>query len=140
MITKDIGETTRRVQRDVTLLPQGFAIQPPWALNAVILQVNDIEFLHTHKPNQVDVAQLPFQEAHAKSIWTPNTNRSVRGQLLAAGNIASANGIGVHAACGLTFDRVKVREHPKVKLEVHIDTDEGNACDLRSATRMELLK
>jgi propanediol utilization protein len=42
--------------------------------------------------------------------------------------------------CGLTFDRVKVREHPKVKLEVHIDTDEGNACHLETATHMELVK
>lgn len=42
--------------------------------------------------------------------------------------------------CGLTFDRVKVRYHPKVVLEVHIDTDEGNACDLESATGMELIK
>ena len=42
--------------------------------------------------------------------------------------------------CGVTFDRVKVRYHPKVVLEVHIDTDEGNACDLDSATELELLK
>src|SRR5256714_11920764 len=42
--------------------------------------------------------------------------------------------------CGVTFDNVKVRYHPKVVLEVHIDTDEGNACDLESATRMELVK
>jgi putative phosphotransacetylase len=42
--------------------------------------------------------------------------------------------------CGVTFDRVKVRYHPKVVLEVHIDTDEGNACDLESATHMELIK
>jgi propanediol utilization protein len=33
-----------------------------------------------------------------------------------------------------------VRYHPKVILEVHIDTDEGNCCDLESATKMELLK
>jgi len=46
----------------------------------------------------------------------------------------------IEGPCGLIFDRVKVREHPKVKLEVHIDTDEGNACDLGSATRMELIK
>lgn len=46
----------------------------------------------------------------------------------------------IDGPCGLTFDRVKVRQHPKVKLEVHIDTDEGNACDLRTATRMELIK
>ncbi|MDB5295058.1 MAG: Propanediol utilization protein, partial [Phycisphaerales bacterium] len=42
--------------------------------------------------------------------------------------------------CGATFDRVKVRYHPKVVLEGHIDTDEGNACDLDSATHMELVK
>lgn len=46
----------------------------------------------------------------------------------------------IEGPCGLTFDNVLVREHPKVKLEVHIDTDEGNACDLRSATRLELFK
>jgi len=46
----------------------------------------------------------------------------------------------IEGPCGLTFDRVKVRVNPKVKLEVHIDTDEGNACHLPSATRIELLK
>jgi propanediol utilization protein len=42
--------------------------------------------------------------------------------------------------CGTTFENVRVRYHPKVILEVHIDTDEGNACDLDSATHMELIK
>ena len=42
--------------------------------------------------------------------------------------------------CGVTFDNLRVRYHPKVVLEVHIDTDEGNACDLDSATNMELIK
>ena len=42
--------------------------------------------------------------------------------------------------CGVTFDNLRVRYHPKVILEVHIDTDEGNACDLDSATHMELFK
>lgn len=46
----------------------------------------------------------------------------------------------VDGPCGVTFDRMKVRYHPKVILEVHIDTDEGNACDLESATNMELIK
>ena len=46
----------------------------------------------------------------------------------------------IDGPCGVTFDRVKVRYHPKVVLEVHIDTDEGNACDLESATHMELIK
>jgi propanediol utilization protein len=46
----------------------------------------------------------------------------------------------IDGPCGVLFDRVKVRYHPKVVLEVHIDTDEGNACDLESATHMELFK
>lgn len=46
----------------------------------------------------------------------------------------------IDGPCGVTFDRLKVRYHPKVVLEVHIDTDEGNACDLDSATHMELTK
>lgn len=46
----------------------------------------------------------------------------------------------IEGPCGLTFEGVTVRYHPKVILEVHIDTDEGNACDLETATRMELLK
>jgi putative phosphotransacetylase len=46
----------------------------------------------------------------------------------------------IDGPCGVAFDRVKVRFHPKVVLEVHIDTDEGNACDLDSATHMELFK
>src|SRR5438105_8333398 len=46
----------------------------------------------------------------------------------------------IEGPCGVTFDRIKVRYHPKVILEVHIDTDEGNACDLDSATNMQLFK
>jgi propanediol utilization protein len=46
----------------------------------------------------------------------------------------------IDGPCGVIFDRVKVRYHPKVVLEVHIDTDEGNACDLETATHMELFK
>ncbi len=46
----------------------------------------------------------------------------------------------IDGPCGLLFDRVRVRFHPKVVLEVHIDTDEGNACDLETATRMELIR
>jgi putative phosphotransacetylase len=32
-----------------------------------------------------------------------------------------------------------VRVHPDFKLEVHIDTDEGNACALDADTSVELL-
>ena len=46
----------------------------------------------------------------------------------------------IEGPSGVTFDRLKIRYHPKVVLEVHIDTDEGNACDLDTATNMELIK
>ena len=41
---------------------------------------------------------------------------------------------------GVTFDRVHVRVGPAFRLEVHMDTDEANACALHLATQVELLK
>ena len=46
----------------------------------------------------------------------------------------------VHSSCPATFDDVICRVSPKVKLEVHLDTDEGNACDLANAARVELVR
>jgi len=46
----------------------------------------------------------------------------------------------VGGPCALTFDRMLVRVDPSFKLEVHIDTDEGNACNLQSNTPCELVK
>lgn len=46
----------------------------------------------------------------------------------------------VHGECGLTFDKVFVRVNPDFKLEVHLDTDEGNACGLDENTICELKK
>lgn len=46
----------------------------------------------------------------------------------------------VGGPCATTFDRLLVRIHPDFKLEVHIDTDEGNACALQPDTPVELLK
>ena len=46
----------------------------------------------------------------------------------------------VGGPCGTTFDRLLVRVHADFRLEVHIDTDEGNACALQSDTPVELLK
>ncbi|MGF1484888.1 MAG: phosphate propanoyltransferase [Opitutales bacterium] len=40
---------------------------------------------------------------------------------------------------GLTFDRIFVRIKKDFKLEVHIDTDEGNACGLTPESTVELL-
>lgn len=40
--------------------------------------------------------------------------------------------------CGLTLDEVLVRADANAKLEVHIDTDEGNACNLEHASSVEL--
>ena len=46
----------------------------------------------------------------------------------------------VGGPCAVTFDRLFVRVDPEFKLEVHIDTDEGNACALAADTPVELLK
>jgi putative phosphotransacetylase len=42
--------------------------------------------------------------------------------------------------CAVTFDQILARVSPDFKLEVHIDTDEGNACGLEPDTPVELLK
>ncbi len=41
--------------------------------------------------------------------------------------------------CGLTLDKTLCRVDPSFKLEVHIDTDEGNACNLQPHTPCELV-
>lgn len=40
--------------------------------------------------------------------------------------------------CSVSFDDLLVRADPNAKLEVHIDTDEGNACNLDAATEVTL--
>jgi propanediol utilization protein len=42
--------------------------------------------------------------------------------------------------CTMVMEDVIVRADATSKLEIHIDTDEGNACSLETATRVELLK
>jgi putative phosphotransacetylase len=46
----------------------------------------------------------------------------------------------VGGAAGMTFDRVIVRIEKECRLNVHIDTDEANACGLHMAKDIELLK
>jgi len=45
----------------------------------------------------------------------------------------------VESSCTTTFERVLCRVDSRFLLEVHLDTDEGNACDLVNATGVELL-
>jgi propanediol utilization protein len=44
------------------------------------------------------------------------------------------------AGCSVVFEDLKVRADETTKLEVHIDTDEGNASNLDGADRVELLR
>ncbi len=42
--------------------------------------------------------------------------------------------------CAVNLEKLMVRVDPSFRLEVHIDTDEGNACDLKPDTPVELVK
>ncbi len=46
----------------------------------------------------------------------------------------------VESPCPSTLEGLLVRTHPDWKLEVHIDTDEANACDLAHANNVSLTK
>jgi propanediol utilization protein len=46
----------------------------------------------------------------------------------------------VVSRCPTVLERLLCRVDPRYKLEIHLDTDEGNACDLVNATKVELLK
>lgn len=45
----------------------------------------------------------------------------------------------IDSDCALTFENVLCRVSPSVLLEVHLDTDEGNACNLVNATSVALM-
>ena len=49
-------------------------------------------------------------------------------------------GLRIVGLCGLTLNEMLVRVDPSFKLEVHIDTDEGNACNLQPESLCELNK
>jgi propanediol utilization protein len=44
----------------------------------------------------------------------------------------------VRSTCPVVLEDLLVRLAPSARLEVHLDTDEGNACDLPHASRVEL--
>lgn len=46
----------------------------------------------------------------------------------------------VASGCGTIFNNLLVRVGKGIKLEVHLDTDEGNACDIDHAASVELVK
>jgi putative phosphotransacetylase len=46
----------------------------------------------------------------------------------------------VKSTCSMVLEDLLVRLAPASKLEVHLDTDEGNACDLTHATKVELFR
>jgi len=45
--------------------------------------------------------------------------------------------VKIGGECGITLDKTLCRVDPGFKLEVHIDTDEGNACDLQPDVPVE---
>src|SRR5256885_14578177 len=55
-------------------------------------------------------------------------------------NAGDAMKLKIGGPCGITLDRMLVRVDKSFKLEVHIDTDEGNACNLQPETPCELTK
>lgn len=48
--------------------------------------------------------------------------------------------LDIYSSCPIQLRDVIARVDPAFKLEVHIDTDEGNACDLPNATHVELYR
>ena len=46
----------------------------------------------------------------------------------------------VKSPCPTTLEGLLVRVHEDWKLEIHIDTDEANSCDLTHATKVDLVK
>jgi propanediol utilization protein len=46
----------------------------------------------------------------------------------------------IRSSCSAVLEDLLCRVAPRTKLEVHLDTDEGNACDLAHATQWELFK
>lgn len=52
----------------------------------------------------------------------------------------SMNLVVEHDTCASVLGDVVVRVGPRIRLEAHIDTDEGNACDLHNARAVRLQK
>lgn len=71
--------------------------------------------------------------------------RHVHMNVRQAEHFGVANGdfmkLHVHSPqCSVVLEEIKVRADQTSKLEVHLDTDEGNACNMDAAAKVELLK
>jgi putative phosphotransacetylase len=55
-------------------------------------------------------------------------------------NNGDAMQLKIGGECGIALKQVLARVQESFKLEVHIDTDEGNACNLQPETACELSK
>src|SRR5947209_752733 len=55
-------------------------------------------------------------------------------------NAGSQMRLNIGGPCGVSLGKMLVRVDKSFKLEVHIDTDEGNACNLQPDTPCELIK
>ena len=64
-------------------------------------------------------------------------SQQTQGQMIPVSNTLKLKIGGPNA---ITLDEMLVRVDKNFKLEVHIDTDEGNACNLLPETPVELVK
>ena len=60
--------------------------------------------------------------------------------MVKAANVGLVKTIPIGGDCGIVLEKMLCRVDKNFKLEVHIDTDEGNACNLQPNTPCELIK
>ena len=103
--------------------------------SATVAQRPNVVVILTDDQGYADISLNPH---HGEEVSTPHMNA------LAAAHYGVQNGdfmkLRVESVqCTLVFEDLLVRADETSKLEVHIDTDEGNACYLDGASKVELL-
>ena len=68
------------------------------------------------------------------------SDRAVQARIPAGVRDGQRMSLRVNSSCATVFENLLVRVGQGIKLEVHLDTDEGNAADLEHAQSVELLK